>query len=100
MGREVLLCGPFFQMLRMTTEDRGVDRVHTCELLMLNSNRDHGTELGSNEGAKAAQRTLLTKAVRITRNLACAELVREYSQTDAAEYERLGRSELAEFFKM
>ncbi|KAI7202686.1 hypothetical protein KC316_g1632 [Hortaea werneckii] len=98
--REVLLRGPFFQMLRMTTEDREVDRVHTCELLMLNFNRDHGTELGSNEGAKAAQRTLLTKAVRITRNLACAELVREYAQTDAAEYERLGRSEVAEFLKM
>lgn len=97
--REVLLRGPFFQMLRMTTEDRGFDRVHTCELLMLNSNRDHGTELGSNEGAKATQRTLLTKAVRITRNLACAELVRQYAQTDAAEYERVGRSELAEFWK-
>ncbi|KAI6843189.1 hypothetical protein KC332_g1342 [Hortaea werneckii] len=98
--REVLLRGPFFQMLRMTTEDRGFDRVHTCELLMLNSNRDHGTELGSNEGAKAAQRMLLTKAVRITRNLACAEMVREYAQSDAIEYERLGNAELAEFLKM
>ncbi|GAB1727029.1 hypothetical protein NU195Hw_g3882t1 [Hortaea werneckii] len=26
---EVLLRGPFFQMLRMTTEDRGIDCVHT-----------------------------------------------------------------------
>lgn len=67
---------------------------------MSNSIRDHGTELGSNKGAKAVQCILLTHAVRITRNLACAELVVEYAQNDSADDEGLGKSELAEFLKI
>jgi hypothetical protein len=48
--QEVLLRGAFFHIVSMRSETSRGRKTHTIEMMMLNANRDHGTELSLNEG--------------------------------------------------
>lgn len=91
--KEVLLRGPFFQVLRMY-EDEGLDaagnsfRFHKLEVVMLNSNRDHQTAEASDIGQDKEMRQHFRKAVEVSRNAICAELAEEQGLHDDAAYFR------------
>jgi len=88
---EVVLRGPFFQLIRMQEEVlEGIGNVHTMDSIMLNVNRDHPStmELGETEGERASE--LITCLVGMGRAKACRRLAEEYGLLDDAEnYEQL-----------
>lgn len=95
--KEILLRGPFFHIIHMASE-LGDDKriIHKLEVVMLNSNRDHGTELGSNEGEKGQQRAFFNRIIKASRYEICASLAEKYSIEDARGYERLMQETLAQ----
>lgn len=54
--KEILLRGAFFQVISFKSEVLDGYDVHELVVVMINANRDHTTELGSNEGEKKMQR--------------------------------------------
>jgi hypothetical protein len=93
--KEVLLRGPFFQIVGLSTEElTGSGRpVHKIEAVMHNTNRDHLTAIASNVGADKEERELFKALVLSDRFDICARLAEQRKQTsDANEY----RSHLAE----
>lgn len=94
--KEILLRGIFFQLLRMTTEQINGHVVHKLELVMSNANRDHTTELGSNEGDKKKQRDAFRRIAMASKYEVCASLVAGWSASEAEEYKRLQQSMLDE----
>jgi hypothetical protein len=89
--KEVLLRGPFFHVIRMRSESCGEQHIHHLELVMLNTNRDHGTELGSNEGEKGIQRRFFANIIVASRYEICASLAEPYSHEEAEQYRGLAR---------
>jgi hypothetical protein len=86
---EVLLRGPFFQILN-TRLDNSLEPgrpVHRITAVMLNSNRDHLTAITSNRGEGYAMRELFRTLVGAGRSTRCAEHLEEIgSNDDAAAY--------------
>lgn len=89
--REVLLRGPFFQMLDLTEEmtsdvARPISRVRA---VMLNSNRDHQTTIASDTGADRLARNLFRALVVAHRSTLCAKYADTHGlEQDADEYRR------------
>ena len=85
--REVLLRGPFFQVLNLSQEGEIEGRpVHVLEVVTLNSNRDHFTtaQLGG-EGARA--RGLFRAIVSYRRHRFCASYCSSHGlEDDAVDY--------------
>lgn len=94
--QEILLRGAFFHIISMRTEATGARRTHIIEMMMLNANRDHGTELSLNEGEKQTQRELFAKMVRASRYAICAVLSKTVSAVESETYDGLARHELEE----
>lgn len=93
--KEVLLRGPFFQIVGLGTEDlTGSDPpVHKIEAVMHNTNRDHLTAISSNTGADREERELFKALLLSDRFDICARLAEQRTQpNDANEY----RARLAE----
>ncbi|KAL9071332.1 MAG: hypothetical protein Q9157_005511 [Trypethelium eluteriae] len=92
--QEILLRGAFFHIISMRSETVGSRQAHTIEIMMLNTNRDHGTELSLNEGDKKEQRDFFGKIIRASRYEICASLARGISSEDVRAYEELAEREL------
>lgn len=89
---EVLLRGPFFQIVGLHTEDSTEsDRpVHKIEAVMHNTNRDHLTAVASNVGLDKEERDLFRAIILSDRFEICARLATERKQTnDANQYQSL-----------
>lgn len=93
--QEVLLRGPFFQILRMYEEQAGEHQVHVAEMVMLNANRDHGTELAEHHGEKELQRKHFGQICAASRYEICASLAQTFDLPEADDYKNLARSMLA-----
>ncbi|PJE96425.1 hypothetical protein CUT44_18145 [Streptomyces carminius] len=92
--KEVLLRGPFFQILRLTrnTAGRGGrdEPTHVVEAVMLNSNRDHVSTVASDEGEDRRARDLFRTLVTLHRSALCAQYAGERGLAgDAAVYRSL-----------
>lgn len=77
--KEVLLRGPFFQILGMTEDSAaspGRGPIHTIEAVMLNSNRDHVTTIASDEGEDRRARDLFRTVVTMHRAGLCLDYAR------------------------
>jgi hypothetical protein len=92
--KEVLLRGPFFQIVGLSTEEStgsGLP-VHKIEAVMHNTNRDHQTAIASNVGVDKEQREFFKALVLSDRFDICSRLAERREQIgDAHEY----RSHLA-----
>ena len=93
--KEILLRGPLFHIVGMKKEAGGEQDVYHFEVVMLNANRDHGTELGSNSGEKARQRAFFLSSILASRYEILASLAAKYSQVESEEYRRLALQQLA-----
>lgn len=93
--QEVLLRGPLFQILRMYEEKARDQTVCVVEMVMLNANRDHGTELAHDDGEKAQQRKHFRQMCTVTKYEICSSLAEKYGMfDDAKEYKALAESVL------
>lgn len=87
--QEILLRGPFFQILRMYEEKAGDGLVNVIEMVMLNANRDHDSELANHTGENKEQRTQFGQMCAATKYEICASLAKQYGLPDASEYRDL-----------
>lgn len=94
--KEILLRGAFFQMLGMRLEEVDGREVHKLEVMMINANRDHTTELGSNEYEKRKQRDAFRRIAMASKYEVCASLASQYSALDAEQYKMLQQETLRE----
>ena len=92
--QEVLLRGPFFQILRMYKEQAGEHQVSVAEMVMLNANRDHGSELAEHHGEKELQRKHFGQICAASRYEICASLAEHYGLPEANSYRDLANSML------
>ena len=92
--QEILLRGPLFQIVRMYEEPSEDHTVHVVEMLMLNANRDHATELADHQGKNKQQRTHFGQICAATKYQICASLAENYGLSEAAEYENLAKKML------
>ena len=83
--QEILLHGPQFQLLRIYEEQAGDHAVHVMEMVMLNANRDHSTELAYNHGKYFDQRLLFGRMCAATKYGVCASLAEQYGLPEAKE---------------
>ena len=90
--QEILLRGPLFQIVRMYEEQSGDHTVHVVEMLMLNANRDHATELADHQGLNKQQRTHFAEICSATKYQICASLAEKYGLTEATEYRDLANN--------
>ena len=93
--QEVLLRGPFFHILRMYEEQAGEHQVHVAEMVMLNANRDYGSELAEHHGEKELQRKHFGQICAASRYEICASLAQKYGMPEAESYQTLARSMLS-----
>jgi hypothetical protein len=90
--REVLLRGPFFQVLRISPgrlDGGGGPLLQIIDAVMLNSNRDHISAIASDEGDDRAARELFRLLVNVERARVCGALAAEFSSEDARLYESM-----------
>ena len=92
--QEILPRGPVFQIVRMYEEPSEDHTVHVVEMLMLNANRDHATELADHQGKNKQQRTHFGQICAATIYQICASLAESYGLSEAAEYENLAKKML------
>ncbi|WP_131740598.1 hypothetical protein [Actinomadura roseirufa] len=95
--REVLLRGPFFQILAVDEEPvpGSLEPLSVVDALMLNSNRDHVTTVASNEGDDLRARDLFRRLVTLHRSDLCAErAAARGSAEDAAAYRAIAGENL------
>jgi hypothetical protein len=92
--REVLLRGAFFHIVNMESRESEGKMIHTLQLVAMNTNRDHGTELALDEGAKQEQRNFFRNMILASRFRLCASLARSYSQEEAHQYDELAKASL------
>ena len=90
--QEILLRGPLFQIVRMYKEQSGDHTVHVVEMLMLNANRDHATELADHQGLNKQQRAHFGEICSATKYQICASLAERYGLTEATEYRNLANN--------
>lgn len=84
--QEILLRGGFFHILRIYEERSGNHMVSVAEMVMLNANRDHGSELAENHGEKGHQRRHFGQICAASRYEICASLAKGYGLPEATEY--------------
>jgi hypothetical protein len=87
--REVLLRGPFFQLLRMRQEEGRVDGkpLHTIEAIMLHESRDHISSVSLSGFEARRARELFRILVTMERAKLCASRAEEYGlSADAQAY--------------
>lgn len=94
--KEILLRGAFFQVIHMETGMVNGYQAHRLVLVMINANRDHATELGSNVGDKQSQRAAFNRAVMASKYRICASLTAQYSAGNAEKYKQLYYNKLDE----
>lgn len=94
--QEILLRGPIFQIIREYREAAGEHEVHVVEMVMLNANRDHGTELAQNDGDKATQRRCFGMMIAASKYEICASLCKSYGIADADQYKTEAAKKLAD----
>ncbi|KAL9100497.1 MAG: hypothetical protein Q9163_004136 [Psora crenata] len=87
--QEVLLHGPFLQLLRIYEEPAAGHTIHVLEMVMLNANRDHATELAHHHGVYREQRVLFGRICAATKYDICASLARKHGLPEAKGYEDL-----------
>lgn len=87
--QEILLRGPLFHILNMYEEAAGDGLVHVVEMVMLNANRDHATELADHTGDNREQRTQFGQMCAATKYEICASLAKQYGLQDASAYRHL-----------
>lgn len=88
--KEVLLRGPSFQLLRMYEAEAADKSVCVLEMVMLNTNRDHGTELAHHHEKYKDQRQLFGRMCAATKYEICASLAEEYGlREEARQYSAL-----------
>jgi len=92
--KEILLRGPFFHIIQTKSEEIDGRMIHNLQVVMLNVNRDHGTEHSLNEGPKKEQREFFRNMVLASRYEICANLSREFSEVDAEGYNSLAKEAL------
>ena len=92
--QEILLRGPLFHIIRMYEAPNEDHIVHVVEMVMLNANRDHATELADHQGENRQQRTHFGQICSATKFQICASLARGYGLPEAAEYEKLAKGML------
>ena len=92
--QEILLRGPLFQILRLYEEKAGNHTVHVVEMVMLNANRDHGSELAEHYGEKEKQRKHVGGICAATKYEICASLAEKYELDEADGYRSLAESTL------
>ena len=88
--QEILLHGPSFQLLRMHEVEAADHSIHVLEMVMLNANRDHGTELAHHHEKYKDQRQLFGRMCAATKYEICASLAKEYGlHEEARQYSEL-----------
>ncbi len=93
--KEILLRGAFFHIVGMESKEEEEGRwVHRLVLVVMNTNRDHGTELALDEGGKQEQRNFFRDVVLASRFKICAELAKDMGNGDGEGYEELMRKAL------
>lgn len=92
--QEVLLRGAFFQVLRIYEEQAGDHTIHVAEMVMLNANQYHGSELAEDGGEKDAQRKHFGQICAASRFEICASLAREYGLAEADGFKVLADAKL------
>ncbi|KAF2153784.1 hypothetical protein K461DRAFT_320013 [Myriangium duriaei CBS 260.36] len=93
--KEILLRGPFFQLISMETRKTGNETTHEVVMVCMNSNRDHTTELSSDEDEKKKQRQRFFTIVNASKYHVCASLAQAQGQLeDASRYEALSQQNL------
>jgi hypothetical protein len=88
---EVLLRGPFFQILRLRRDSETIagKPLHVVEALMLTANRDHASTMLLGDWEARTARDLFRILVAIDRSTRCAERAEQYgSPADAAAFRR------------
>jgi hypothetical protein len=87
--QEVLLRGPFFQLVRLCENGvrYGTQQIPVIEVLMLNSNRDHISSVFLDDSEADSARNLFRALVQTERATLCAQLAEEYGlSADAKAY--------------
>jgi hypothetical protein len=97
---EILLRGAFFHMVGMKSEILDGRQVHTVEMVMLNTNRDHATEHASQEGHKKIQREYFNEIIRASRYKVLASVSKAYGNQDSEKYEELAKQTLETIYGM
>jgi hypothetical protein len=92
--REILLRGAWFHIVNMESKMEQNKWVHTVEMVMLNTNRDHITELAMHVGEKMVQRNYFNDIVRVSRYEILTSLTRGRQAEDCLAYTELGREAL------
>jgi hypothetical protein len=85
---EVLLRGPFFQIVRMYEDSLQGEALHVIQAVMLNSNRDHVTAIATNEGEDLRMREIFRDMAIASRSARCAEHAERSGLIADADYYR------------
>ena len=92
--QEILLRGPFLNIIRIYEEPAGEHVAYVVEMVMLNANRDHGSETAEHHGEKLKQREHFGQMCAASRYEICASLARKYGLPEANDYEQLAKTTL------
>ncbi|KAI3320735.1 hypothetical protein HD806DRAFT_228758 [Xylariaceae sp. AK1471] len=87
--KEILLRGPFFHIISMTSGEINGRPCEKLVVVMMNSNRDHGMEHASDTGEKEKQRQCFLRAVSASKFEVCAAIAEKYAPQDAEPYRAL-----------
>jgi hypothetical protein len=88
---EVLLRGPFFQIVRMYRDEDSLrgEPLHVVQAIMLNSNRDHITAVATDTGKDKHMRDIFRAMATASRSARCAEDAESYGlSADSDNYRR------------
>lgn len=92
--KEILLRGAFFHIVSMESDESDGRMIHTLHLVMMNTNRDHGTELALDDGAKQEQRNFFRDMILASRYRICSEISRSRSLEESEKYAELASTAL------
>ena len=81
---EVILRGPWFQLLRLGEEQIENIAIHVMDVVMISSNRDHPSTMALNEKDYGLARDLFRSINWISRCTKCKALAEEYGMVDDA----------------
>jgi hypothetical protein len=85
---EVLLRGPFFQIVRMYEDSLQGEPLHVIQAVMLNSSRDHVTAIATNEGEDLRMREIFRDMAIASRSAWCVQHAERSGLTADADYYR------------
>jgi hypothetical protein len=97
---EVLLRGPFFQIVRMYRDEDSLrgEPLHVVQAIMLNSNRDHVTAVATNTGEDERMRNIFRFMAMASRSARCAEHAESYGLAADSGYYRNAAAKAYEAF--